>query len=122
MRTEEKAAKGVTNPDGTPLRTKAYGLIKTERTAQSEYISRAADQRYAEVKATHGFWDGTPEGQQRRAAWIQRWEGNAAAVREDAELILVALAHKRGTTVEEQRKALAVKVEKKYRETVRVLP
>ena len=80
---EAKAlATGITNPDGTPLTIKVGRYpetIKTERTAQIW----AVDNLY----------------------WIGQYpEGDSLEQRKQShEIVLVALAHKRGTSVEEQR-------------------
>lgn len=82
-----KAAKAIANPDGTPLRVHSVcGVIETEVTAQRTYVELTVD-------ATSGYY-----------------ERGAKGYGEEAETILVALAHKRGTSVEEQRYLLADKV------------
>lgn len=86
-----KAAAGpVTNPDGSPLRVGGE-TFKTERSAQIRYTDEAAY-----VEACNEGW------------YPHRGRYDGAS--RDAETILVALAHARGTTVEEQRDALAPKV------------
>lgn len=90
-----QAAKAITNPDGSPLRVDShYAVIKTERTAQIEYVDAIV--RAREIRAN-------PDLNQPHAASLEA----------DAEVILTALAHKRGTTVEDQRAALASKVDAK---------
>jgi hypothetical protein len=42
----EKAAKAITSPDGTPLRTESYGVIKTARTA---WIEAVGELEWAEI-------------------------------------------------------------------------
>lgn len=93
VRDAAAAAKAIANPDGSTLKT-SYGTIRTERTAEIEYVSTAADIR----------------------GW-QPWMNQESLVRRqtDAQRILEALAHKRGTTTAQQEQALAPKVEKKVR-------
>lgn len=82
-----RAAKAITNPDGTPLKVHSVcGAIETEVTAQRTYVELTVD-------ATAGFY-----------------ERSAPGMAQEAEVILIALAHKRGTSVEEQRYLLADKV------------
>jgi hypothetical protein len=90
-----QAEKGIGNPDGTTLRTHSYGEIRTERTAQIEYVDAAAY-----VAACD---DGYP------------YTGRYDDCKAEAALILAALAHKRGTTIAQQRQDLAAKVDKKRR-------
>lgn len=94
-RTVAQAGRGIGNPDGTPLRTHSYGVIRTERTAQIEYVDAAAY-----VAACDGGYPHT---------------GRYDDCKAEAELILAALAHKRGTTVDAQRDLLAGHVAKKRR-------
>lgn len=91
------AEKGITNPDGSELRGR-WGVIKTERTAQTEYVDAAAD-ALALASGLTSWGAG-------RADLVEQYTAQA-------EAILPALAHKRGTTVEEQRAALARKVHAK---------
>lgn len=85
-----KAAKAIANPDGTPLRHR-YGVTATESSAQMYYVDDAAYVAAVE----RGLVDG----------------GRLEETRGDAERALAALAHKRGTTVDEQRELLAKKVQ-----------
>lgn len=85
---------GIWNPDGTPLKVYEYGFsnykseIKAERTAQSTAVNLMVG-----LQSMH-----------REPREIER---STDAV----ETILVALAHKRGTSVEEQRALLQTKVD-----------
>jgi hypothetical protein len=89
-RAAAKAAKAIANPDGTPLKFDGWTL-PTVVTAQNTYVDRLA-------------YD---------MACIQAGNTGGLDRAEDFEAVLTALAHKRGTTVEEQREALAPKVLKK---------
>ena len=85
---------GIWNPDGTPLKVYEYGFsnykseIKAERTAQSTAVNLMVG-----LQSMH-----------REPREIER---STDAV----ETILIALAHKRGTSVEEQRSLLQTKVD-----------
>ena len=85
---------GIWNPDGTPLKVFEYGFsnykseIKAERTAQSTAVNLMVG-----VQSMH-----------REPREIERSN-------ETIETILIALAHKRGTSVEEQRALLQTKVD-----------
>jgi predicted Zn-dependent protease len=85
---------GIWNPDGTPLKVYEYGFsnykseIKAERTAQSVAVNLMVG-----LQSLH-----------REPREIER---STDAV----ETILVALAHKRGTSVEEQRTLVQTKVD-----------
>lgn len=86
-RAAAKAAKAITNPDGTRLNVEhVVGSLETEVSAQRAYVELTVD-------ATAGFYVNL-----------------AAEYARDAEIILVALAHKRGTTVETQRFELTKQV------------
>lgn len=92
---EAKAlATGITNPDGTPLTIKEGKYpetIKTERTAQIWAVDNL-------------YWIGQyPEGESRE----QR--------KQNHEIVLAALAHKRGTSVEEQRILIENKSASKFK-------
>lgn len=85
---------GIWNPDGTPLKVFEYGFsnykseIKAERTAQSTAVNLMVG-----VQSMH-----------REPREIERSN-------DTIETILIALAHKRGTSVEEQRALLQTKVD-----------
>jgi hypothetical protein len=88
---------GITNPDGTPLvirEGKYRNTIKAERTAQSW----AVDNLY----------------------WISQYADKDWLVeqveerKQNHEIVLAALAHKRGTSVEEQRELIAKKLKAKF--------
>lgn len=96
-RDADKAAKAITTPDGEPLMTATgVGVIKTERTAEIEAVR----------SATEVISDGV------RPIPNREW---AAKYAEDVETLLAALAHKRGTTIEEQRAIVMKKAEAKYK-------
>lgn len=85
---------GIWNPDGTPLKVFEYGFqtykteIKAERTAQSTAVNLLVG-----VQSMH-----------REPREIERSN-------ETIETILIALAHKRGTSVEEQRALVQAKAD-----------
>lgn len=88
-REAERIAKSVSTPDGKPLRLESHGEVKTERTAQTLYVDRAA----TELARERG---------------LRRWNDPYAG---EAEVILAALAHKWGVGIEEARTKLSPKVE-----------
>jgi hypothetical protein len=85
---------GIWNPDGTPLKVYEYGFsnykseIKAERTAQSTAVNLLV-------------------GVQR----LHRSDEEIARSNDAVETILIALANKRGTSVEEQRTLVQAKVD-----------
>jgi hypothetical protein len=85
---------GIWNPDGTPLKVFEYGWarykteIKAERTAQSTAVNLLV-----------GIQS------------LSRSDEDIARGTEAVETILIALAHKRGTSVEEQRALVQAKVD-----------
>lgn len=83
---------GIANPDGTPLVIDS-GLIRTEESAIGEYVRIAAEMR----------WDAT---------YRPSMVAEHAAV---CDVILAALAHKHGVTVEEKRETLARQVDARFR-------
>jgi hypothetical protein len=96
-RAQAKAAKAITAPDGTPLYTERHGHIATEFTARREYADVAAEARYLErVDAA-------------------RHHRAIVECRQDAELILAALAAKHSQTVQDMRTELAASVDAKWR-------
>lgn len=104
LRAEKQAktdAKAITNPDGSELVVGNTGYrdkIKTEAEAQRLYLETAS----TELAIEAGRYE-IPNTEYR----ISKQEAN--------EVILVALAHKRGTSVEEQREFLAKKAAAKYK-------
>ena len=92
------AAKAIANPDGTPLVINGWKQ-KTERAAEIEAVSNLVD---AEVDKTHPQYFPNRE--------------YLAEKKRDAERVLVALAHKHGTTVEDERARLAPKIAKKVKD------
>ncbi|TCO49661.1 hypothetical protein [Actinocrispum wychmicini] len=95
-RAKAKAAKAITAPDGTPLRTKGYGQIDTEFTARRSYADAVA---YARRLAR---------------ASITLHRDTIAAYRDDAQLILAALAAKHDRTQDDLRDELAPNVESRW--------
>jgi hypothetical protein len=85
---------GIWNPDGTPLKVYEYGFsnykgeIKAERTAQSTAVNLLVG----------------VQSMSREPREIERSN-------ESIETILIALAHKRGTSVEEQRNLIQTKAD-----------
>lgn len=94
----EKAAYVITNPDGTPVRTRRSGIIRTERAAEIEYVDTSAYARQL----------------RRSSATHPHHAGLAQECETDAELLLAALAAKRNVDPADLARRLAVKVEKKY--------
>lgn len=86
--------KAITNPNGTPLKTKSYGVIKTVRTAEIEYVDGA------------GYLMAVREGWYNYPARVEQ-------VTAETDVILAALAAKFGTTTAEQAERLAARVLKK---------
>lgn len=93
---------GIWNPDGTPLKVYEYGWssykseIKAERTAQSTAVNLLVG-----VQSLH-----------REPKEIERSN-------EAIETILIALAHKRGTSVEEQRALVQAKADAQIKKNER---
>jgi hypothetical protein len=95
-RASDKAAKGITAPDGSPLRGR-HGRLETERAAVLEateelaerYTNRRADQL---IEADPGLTPFISPKDKR-----ERWEAEA---RGRALPLIEAIAHKRGETVE----------------------
>jgi hypothetical protein len=95
-RDAKKLLTGITNPDGTDLviRERRYSnTIKTERTAQIW----AVDNLYWMTHYADKDW------------LVEQVEER----KQNHEIVLTALAHKRGTSVEEQRTLIAAKANKK---------
>jgi hypothetical protein len=95
-RAKAKAATAITAPDGTPLRTTGYGQIDTEITARRFYADAVAYARYL------------------ARASIDHHRDTIAAYRDDAQIILAALAAKHGRTEDDLRDELAPKVEGRW--------
>ncbi|WP_086667058.1 hypothetical protein [Lentzea kentuckyensis] len=96
QRARAKAAKAISSPDGTPLRTKHCGLIETEFTARRSYADLLSYARYLT----------------RQNVVFHR--ASIAEHQEDARLILAALSAKHGRTEDDLREELAPKVEAKW--------
>lgn len=103
-RAEKKAAKdaateakSIANPDGTPLVVNGWKQ-KTVRSAEIAAVSNMVDLAIAKTNPEY-FPNKTYQQEKAR----------------DAERVVVALAHKNGTTVEEERARLDVKVAKKVK-------
>lgn len=92
------AAKAIANPDGTPLVINGWKQ-KTERAAEIEAVSNLVDVEVEKIKPEY-FPNKTYLAEKKR----------------DAERVLEALAHKHGTTVEEEQKRLAPKIAKKVKD------
>lgn len=84
-----KAAKSITMPDGSALRNE-WGIVKTERSAEIEAVRALADDAFYNFKHPS------------RDEWLAY-----------VERAIVALAAKRETTEEEQRKIITAKAAKK---------
>jgi hypothetical protein len=100
VREAKRIAIGITNPDGSPVKvrrqlSKYLEELKTERTAQIWLVdSLLWIAEFNEVKQSHQV----------------EWK---AILEEDVEIVLIALAFKRGQEVEEVRAELQAKVAKK---------
>jgi hypothetical protein len=96
-REAKQLAAGITNPDGTPLTIKERKYrqtIKTERTAQTWAVDNL-------------YWMGQYAGKDWLVADLEERQQNH-------EIVLAALAHKRGTSVEEQRALVQSKSAAKF--------
>jgi len=96
-RDAKKLLTGITNPDGTDLviRERRYNnTIKTERTAQIWAVDNL-------------YWI----GQYADKDWLVE---QVEERKQNHEIVLAALAHKRGTSVEEQRELIAKKLKAKF--------
>ena len=99
-----KQEKGIRNPDGSTLRSAAYGVIRTAITAENVYADSSAYARQLRRRSAGA----DPEDAANLNSIAEEHEV-------DATLLLEALAAKYGRTVEEQKQALAAKVERKYK-------
>lgn len=99
VRAAERDAKAIAAADGGPLRVPSYGVVKTERTAQTLYVDRAAENAAHAEGLLPDFW--------------------TVAYPDEAQTLLAALAGKRGITVDEAREALAPKVAARVRRDYR---
>jgi hypothetical protein len=96
-RDAKKLLTGITNPDGTDLviRERRYNnTIKTERTAQIWAVDNL-------------YWISQYADKDWLAEQVEERKQNH-------EIVLAALAHKRGTSVEEQRELIAKKLKAKF--------
>lgn len=96
-RAKAKAAKAITAPDGTPLRTEGYGRIDTEVTARRSYADALSYARH--LTKTD----------------VARHRETIAEYQQDARLILAALAAKHGRTEDDLRAELAPAVESRWK-------
>ncbi len=96
-RANVKAAKAITAPDGTSLYTSNYGRIDTEFTARRQYADALSYSRYLTAKD------------------VVRHRQTIAEHRQDADLILTALAAKHSSTVDDMRTELAPAVDAKWK-------
>lgn len=98
-RTADKAAKAITSPDGSRLRFNGW-IVATEIEAQRRYVEAHAD-------AINNTWGLGPERHTEKTA--------------EAEALIVAIAAKRGETVDEARERLAPKIADKARRDARAM-
>jgi len=98
-----KAAKAIVNPDGSVLRTRRHGEVRTEVTAQNEYVDSLAYARGLRQRA------------ERNPGEYGHLAGIAQECEIDARLLLVALAAKRGMAEDDVAASLADKVTRKFR-------
>lgn len=101
VKDEATAAKAIANPDDTPLKVNGW-VQKTERSAESAAVGNFLDY---EMKKIYPEWSHNEEYMKQKV--------------QDAEKVLVALAHKHKTTVEEERERVMVKVNKKVKATAK---
>lgn len=99
VKQQEKAAKGITNPDGTPLKGRDGYTVKTERTAEIEAVAGLADiVFYRDEDGDH--------------PWTADWAAFAKRA-------IAALAAKRGVPETEVREAILKKVAAKHKRTLK---
>lgn len=107
-----KAAKAITNPDGSPLRLKdGFGAINTVRTAEMEYVNEAAQLKMYQLRVddmNHPGANLVHPDYMAKTYELHRLHSDNVLI------LLTALAHKLGTTVEEQRERFAKKVTARY--------
>lgn len=96
-RAKATAAKAITAPEGTPLRTTGYGRVDTEITARRSYADALSYIRYL------------------ASADIAGNRQLITEYRRDADLILDALCAKHGRTADDMRVELASAVEAKWK-------
>lgn len=89
--------KGISNPDGSPLIVNGWKMA-TVRTAEIDAVSNFVDVELEKI-SPDSFANKTYLAEKKR----------------DAETVLVALAHKYGTTVDQERDRLAPKIAKKVK-------
>lgn len=94
----DAAQKAISNPDGTQLKMNYGGTIRTEHTAEIETVDRLATYEKLKNRSPDSI---NPE--------------YVKGVKKDYESGLAALAHKHGTTVEDEFIRLAPKVTKKLK-------
>jgi hypothetical protein len=97
-REANQTAKGITAPDGSPLRDKSSGRIATERTAVIEATDALSD-RYKNLRAAQ-IIEADP-GLTPFFLDEERRSRNEAEERSYAMRLIVSIAHKRGVTGEE---------------------
>lgn len=98
VREADKTAKGITTPDGAPLRDSSGSRIETERAAVIE-ATDGLSERYKNARREQ-FLTADP-GLEPFFTERERRERNEAEARSDAMRLIVAIAHKRGVTGEE---------------------
>lgn len=97
-RDKAAAEKAITTPEGNPLQTEnSYGVIKTARTAEIQ----AVEARVTVLAQENGQYNITSESVNRE--------------RRSFEILLAALAHKHGRTMEDEREYLESKAVKKWK-------
>lgn len=114
-RAADRTAKGITAPDGTPLRSRHGGVIKTERTAVIE-ATDGLSERYKRLRFQQ-LRDADPG----LAPFLYSDEDKAKHEergRADAMRLIEAIAHKRGTTTDEVLAELEPKAQAKARREV----
>ena len=98
-----KAEKAITNPDGTPLRAPGRygGEVKTLVTAERELTDKLADIAVVELRTAEGNAPNNPN--------------YVVDLREFADRLVAAIAHKKGITENEVREVAGPKAQKKLK-------
>lgn len=110
---EAAKAKGITNPDGTPLKDKSGSTIKTERTAQIEATDAIYDaERCFDRLVLEPLFE-AHEGLREADIFLTVSDERARREREYAERLVAALAHKQDRDTEEVWAELLKKAEAK---------
>lgn len=107
------AVKGIKNPDGSPVVLSNASVVKTLIAAERRYVDTASRgvmfaKRVKRAEICRQL------GQHVHEEIAAENAHELAETQRDCEMLLAALAHKLGTSVEEQRERFAVKVQKSF--------